>query len=121
MNQSSHLSSVAPLETPLSNVGITESSLEPSVMLRVDWFAKDDFRTWADSARLRGLASWGYNGHSKEGYSDIFIAVDPSLNGEGSDSDMPSQYWEAIKSAVRFHVRPLATKEHIVVRIAPAV
>ena len=120
MNQSSQLSSVTPLETPLSNVGITESTLEPSVMLRVDWFAKDDFRTWADAARLRGLASWGFNGHTSEGYSDIFVAIDPSLNGEGTDNDMPSHYWNAIMAAVRFHVRPQATNEHVVVRLAPA-
>lgn len=100
---------------------ITESSLEPSVMIRVNWFKQPDFLAWANAARLRGLASWGHDGHSIDGYPDIFIAVDPSLNGEGSDSDMPEHYWEAVMAAVRQHVRPQATKEHIVVRLAPAI
>ena len=101
---------------------IAAVSREPALMLRVDWFMQPDFTAWADKARQRGLASWGYDGHfTEDGYPDVFVGICPSLDGEGTDSDMPEQYWEAIVAAVRGHLRPGTTKEHIVVRIAPAV
>lgn len=104
-----------------NSVVVAESSLEPAVLVRVDWFDHPTFQNWANKARVSGLASWGHNSHSSEGYCDIFVTVCPALNGEGSDSDMPTPYWEALMVAVKHHVRPNATEQNIVVRIAPAI
>ncbi|MGP9797096.1 hypothetical protein ACT3UJ_07025 [Halomonas sp. 86] len=98
---------------------VAESSLEPAVHLSVDWFEHALFRSWADQARLKGTASWGVDGHDAEGYPDIFVGVDPSLNGEGTDSDMPAPYWDALMQKVRYHVQKDATRNHILVRISP--
>ncbi|AJY53138.1 hypothetical protein [Halomonas sp. KO116] len=103
------------------DIVVAESSLEPAVLVRVDWFDHPTFQNWANKARVSGLASWGHNSHSSEGYCDIFVTVCPALNGEGSDSDMPTPYWEALMVAVKHHVRPNATEQNIVVRIAPAI
>lgn len=36
-------------------------------------------------------------------WSDVIVLVDPSLSGEGSDSDMPAHIWEAIVDTCRAH------------------
>lgn len=53
-------------------------------------------------------------------YCDCFVGVDPGLNGEGTDSDMPEQYWDVIVKNVRDLYRGLNDGIHIVVWLTPA-
>lgn len=60
-----------------------------------------------------GFIEWLNNGHPKmtwhtagspTEFSDVVVLVDPSLNGEGSDSDMPQTIWNKIIDECRLHV-----------------
>ncbi|MDD5191478.1 MAG: hypothetical protein PHE50_10655 [Dehalococcoidales bacterium] len=62
-----------------------------------------------------GFVAWLNNGEAKitmhQGgepgeYSDVVVLVDPSLNGEGSDSDMPENIWNQIIDACRQNFKP---------------
>tara|TARA_B100000378_G_scaffold206046_1_gene169299 strand:- start:2187 stop:2414 length:228 start_codon:yes stop_codon:yes gene_type:complete len=39
--------------------------------------------------------TWHKSGDPDE-WSDVVVLVDPSLSGEGSDSDMPAHIWDRI-------------------------
>lgn len=52
-------------------------------------FRNPEFLIWLESSRVMTWHQRG-SGFPDEGdYSDVAIFIDPSLNGEGSDSDMP--------------------------------
>jgi len=49
--------------------------------------------------------SWHQGGAPTSG-SDVVVLVDPSLSGEGSDSDMPEHIWDSIVEECRRHFLP---------------
>ena len=58
-----------------------------------DIFKDAAFRQWLTDGKPK--FTWHQGGHPHE-WSDVVVLVDPSLLGEGSDSDMPSHIWERI-------------------------
>lgn len=62
-------------------------------------------------------ATWHTSGLPGE-FSDVFVLVDPSLNGEGSDSDMPEHIWSLLMEQCRKTFHP-DNDCHIVVWLSP--
>lgn len=93
------------------------------ITLHVDWFNAERhpaFVAWADQRLGNGLASWCSAGesHGATEYPDIFLTVEPSLDGEGSDADMPETYWQKILDTLRD--MQMAPKQHAIgVRLSP--
>jgi hypothetical protein len=80
-----------------------------------DFFADPGFRAWLDADRPK--FTWHRGGTPAE-WSDVIVLVDPSLNGEGTDSDMPDALWEKIVAACREHLGSARNSEtHYVVRL----
>lgn len=71
------------------------------VMNVPDFFADPEFRHWLQSDPPK--LTWYRNGTIDE-WSDVVVMVDPSLTGEGSDSDMPDRFWNRIVDACREHL-----------------
>lgn len=110
-----------------------------------EFFADKKFQAWLSGAAARPTATWHQNdmGYDSRQFiawvargerkpsdiwpglcteptdcSDVFVLVDPSLNGEGSDSDMPMHIWSQIIEACKQHFAPARTSEyHIIVRL----
>lgn len=79
-------------------------------------FKDPDFLSWLNNASPK--ATWHSTGTPGE-FSDVFVLVDSSLNGEGSDSDMPEHIWTAIVGQCRGAFQAAASEYHIVVRLSP--
>lgn len=80
-------------------------------------FAHPDFQAWLNDGKPK--FTWhqvGAPGTPTE-WSDVVILVDPSLNGEGSDSDMPEKAWEVVMAHCRQHFKPSQSANHIMVRL----
>jgi len=81
-----------------------------------EWFTKKDFCDWLND-ESNPLMTWHKRGEKTSEWSDVIVLVDPSLNGEGSDSDaMPKAYWTFIVNKCKEHFKP-SSGYHIVVRI----
>lgn len=80
-----------------------------------DIFADPGFQIWLLGDRPK--FTWHRDGPVNE-WSDVVVLVDPTLNGEGSDSDMPLHIWVRIVSACIDHFGPVGTgRHHIMVRL----
>lgn len=79
-----------------------------------DIFADTTFLRWllAPAAKF----SWHRGGRADE-WSDVIVLVDPSLNGEGSDSDMPLHIWDRIVALCRENLPRETGMPHIMVRL----
>lgn len=74
------------------------------------------FLAWLNDGKAK--FTWHIKGNSvADEYSDVVVCVDPSLNGEGSDSDMPEYIWNSIIEECRKHFKPKAGVPHILVRL----
>ncbi|WP_042835304.1 hypothetical protein [Thioalkalivibrio sp. ALE16] len=76
------------------------------VQIAVDWFdpgRHPDFVEWVTRQNGQGLATWLPAGEYPDlgGYPDVFVGVDPSFSGEGTDSGMPDPYWSEVVQAAR--------------------
>ncbi|WP_278984217.1 hypothetical protein [Sphingobium yanoikuyae] len=77
---------------------------------------------FADAAFLRWLEapaakfSWHRGGQPDE-WSDVIVLVDPSLTGEGSDSDMPQHIWDRIVALCEANLPREPGMPHIMVRL----
>lgn len=86
-----------------------------ALVINAPQFFKDPaFRAWLNSGEPK--FTWHKGGLPSE-WSDVVILVDPSLNGEGSDSDMPEAIWDAIMTACRQVFTPRSGENHIMVRL----
>jgi hypothetical protein len=108
----------------MTAVSIANSEQTPAIALYVDWFDAQqhpDFVAWADKRRPQGLASWSDSdtSHGDGEYPDIFVGLDPSLNGEGTDSDMPEAYWNALVASVQDQFVSGVSTLHVIVWIRP--
>jgi hypothetical protein len=75
-------------------------------------FAREDFTAWLN-AKSRKF-TWHESGEPDE-WSDVIVMLEPSLDGEGTNSDMPG--WDEVVAAVRAGVDPGASENHILVRL----
>lgn len=79
-------------------------SVEPCQGLVINvpgFFADEDFVRWLENDAPK--FTWHRKGAVAE-WSDIVVLVDPALDGEGSDSDMPAVFWQEIVNACRQHL-----------------
>lgn len=59
-----------------------------------------------------------HQGGEPDEWSDIVVFVDPTLNGEGSDSDMPEHIWDLIVEECRKHFKTsMHGMPHIMVKL----
>ncbi len=94
-----------------------KSTKTPALILNaLDWFKQKDFINWIND-ESNPLMTWHKRGESPTEWSDLIVLIDPSLNGEGSDSDtMPIEYWSSIIKICRAKFKP-TSGHHIIVRI----
>lgn len=95
--------------------------IEQGVSLRIsapEFFKDPEFVKWLNNGDRK--FTWHDTGEP-DGWSDVVVAVDPSLSGEGSDDDMPAQIWEQIVQACRDNIKnPAITNGvHILVWLTP--
>ena len=80
-----------------------------------EFFADFAFRQWLGNSQPK--FTW-YRGGDVDEWSDVVVLVDPSLNGDGSDADMPAAIWSRIVEICREHLGPRPTMaSHYVVRL----
>jgi hypothetical protein len=80
------------------------------------FFADPAFVAWLNNDEPK--FTWHKKGDQPNDYSDVVVMVDPSLNGEGTDSDMPEHIWEQIVDACKVQFGGLPRGEdHIMVRL----
>ena len=77
------------------------------------FFQNPDFMLWLNNANRK--FTWHKHGPASE-WSDVVVLVDPSLNGEGSDEDMPEAIWKQILDLCRERFAP-GSDAHIMVRL----
>lgn len=81
-----------------------------------EFFADPDFMAWLNNENMK--FTWHTRGKPAHDFSDVVVAVDPSLTGEGTDSDMPEHIWVQIVQACKDHVGPQSSPQcHILVRL----
>jgi len=81
-----------------------------------EFFEDPAFMAWLNDARAK--FTWHVKGNSvADDYSDVVVCVDPSLNGEGSDSDMPEYIWQKIVETCRAHLGVRNGENHYLVRL----
>lgn len=95
--------------------------IEQGVSLRIsapEFFKDPEFIKWLNNGDRK--FTWHDTGEPDE-WSDVVVAVDPSLTGEGSDSDMPEAIWNQIVQACRDHYkdRAITNGVHILVWLTP--
>ena len=93
----------------------------PSIRLSVpQWFEDPEFVAFLKERAGHGLATWHKVGEScPDEFSDVFVGVDPSLTGEGTDLDMPEKFWDEIVRVCQ-DVNPFNPHRlHIMVHLSP--
>jgi len=103
-------------------------SIEPSEEIKVtrttvltinapEWFENEEFLAWINTPETNTM-TWHKKGEPTNEFSDICVWVEPSLNGEGTDSDMPDAFWDAIIELCKRHVGANAyANSHIPIRL----
>lgn len=80
------------------------------------FFDDPAFMAWLNGSGLK--FTWHIRGNSvADDYSDVVVSVDPTLSGEGPDSDMPDYIWRQIVDACREHIGPQQDVPNYLVRI----
>ncbi|MDF0491479.1 hypothetical protein PX699_16880 [Sphingobium sp. H39-3-25] len=78
-------------------------------------FADSRFQEWLNNDERK--FTWHRGGPVDE-WSDVIVLIDPSLTGEGSDSDMPAEIWNRIVDECRRVFSPeLSPAHHYMVRL----
>lgn len=81
-----------------------------------EFFLDALFLAWLNNGEPK--FTWHNPGDTPNEYSDVVVMVDPSLTGDGADSDMPEQIWDQIVEACRVQFGALPRYEdHIMVRL----
>jgi len=79
-------------------------------------FVQDQsFLDWLNDTS-NAVFTWHVKGDAPSDWSDVIVCIDPGLNGEGSDSDMPEHIWIQIVELCKQHFTP-STGCHIHVRL----
>lgn len=82
-------------------------------MIVPEAFSDPAFMQWLNNGTPK--MTW-HQGGPATNLSDVVVLVDPSLSGEGTDSDMPEHIWNSIVEACRQNFKP-AHASHIMVRL----
>lgn len=78
-------------------------------------FKNPSFLEWLNDGKPK--MTW-HQGGAPSDFSDVIVCVDPSLSGEGTDTDMPEEIWQAIvQKVIDFGVKPSQYDSHITVRL----
>lgn len=88
----------------------------PGLVLNVpEWFTNPEFLAWLNAEETT-VMTWHRRGAAANEWSDTLVFVDPSLNGEGTNSDMPEVFWNEIIAACRqsYHA---GLNDHTAVRL----
>lgn len=95
----------------------TKIELTKALVINAPGFFEDPaFIAWLNSSSTK--FTWHIKGNLvADEYSDVVVSVDPSLTGEGSDSDMPDYIWQQIIEACKQHIGAGSCDSHILVRI----
>lgn len=80
-----------------------------------EWFEDKAFLDWLNDPE-NTLFTWHSRGDDASDWSDVVVCVDPSLNGEGSESDMPEHIWDQIIALCKKRYKP-SFGNHIHVRL----
>lgn len=64
------------------------------------YFDDPGFLKWLNDPQTN-VMTWHKKGSAINDYSDVVVMVDPSLCGEGTDSDMPEAIWDAVVTYTR--------------------
>lgn len=84
------------------------------------FFADPAFQAWLNNPD-NCVMTWHKKGQVVGEFSDVVVHVDPSLNGEGTDSDMPEHIWDQIVALCKTEFPDLVGQnlrgEHIHVRL----
>lgn len=92
-----------------------EAVAAPSLVINAPAiFADPEFCAWLNGDGVK--FTW-HQGGKPDDYSDTVVMVDPGLNGEGTDSDMPEHIWSFILAQCRQHFAPSRLGYHIMVRL----
>lgn len=99
------------------------AAASPAVVINcARFFRHPEFIRWLNDPSITKF-TWHQPGTPAGEYSDVVVLVDPSLNGEGSDSDsLPHSIWGAIVEACR-SVYPNGSghlANHLMVRLCNA-
>ena len=77
-----------------------EASVVRGLVLNVPEFFEDEaFMNWLNTRET--VMTWHRRGEPAGEFSDTIVFVDPGLQGEGSDTDMPTAIWNRIVQACR--------------------
>jgi hypothetical protein len=68
-----------------------------------EFFEDPAFMAWLNNPDNK-VFTWHTKGDEPGEYSDVVVTLEGSLNGEGSDSDMPEYCWDLILEACRQHL-----------------
>ncbi|MCU9529371.1 hypothetical protein [Pseudomonas mosselii] len=87
--------------TPTLNTAITSAGVSPITGIKLsvpDLFSEPAFQAWLNSSQAM---TWHHRqGPVCEGdISDVAVFVDPSLSGEGTDTEMPG--WDLVVEKLR--------------------
>jgi hypothetical protein len=97
---------------------ITSLNANTGDMVKINapgWFENPAFIAALESP---GIMTWHRPGNPVGDYSDVVLFIDPSLNGEGSDTDViPDPIWQAVIDACKTLLDPKAGMDHVMVRI----
>jgi hypothetical protein len=81
-----------------------------------DWFEDPEFVNWLnDHGNL--VFSWHQKGDVPGDFSDTIISLEPNCEGEGSASDMPRRFWQALLDLCREHLGIDKSNYHYFVRL----
>ena len=81
-----------------------------------DWFEDPQFSEWLNSESVL-LFSWHTKGAAPTEYSDTVVTLEPSCSGEGSASDMPERFWNAIVAICEAQLGKNNSSFHYFVRL----
>jgi len=86
------------------------------VVNATEFFRDQEFVSWLNNDEPK--FTWHVKGAQPAEYSDVVVMVDPSLNGEGSESNMPAHIWYRIVEMCKAEFGQLPKGEHhIMVRL----
>jgi len=90
------------------------TSSQALVVNAPQFFDDPEFQTWLMDGTRK--FTW-HQGIKPDEWSDTIVLVDPSLNGEGTDSEMPEHIWDQIVEICKKHFAPTRESSHIMVRL----
>ncbi|WP_342632757.1 hypothetical protein [Marinobacter alkaliphilus] len=105
---------------------VLSRGIEPEIGFHVvlnapEFFERKDF---VDYIEREPVFTWHRPGKLPGDYADVVVLVEPSLNGEGTESDLPDDIWNTVLGVLRQsfgdngeRLPAFARSRHIAVRL----